>query len=314
MSRTPASADHSELFAHFAASEIPERSMYPFSPVFSCRIDGRRAVLKRTRAVVEDALAVAAVTRQWADRGVAVVAPLELDVPNPVQLGEAHWVAYPFVAGRAYTSRLPEVAAAGMLLGRMHSAGAGPAELPAYRWPDWDKARVTDDVDLLRTVMAPHAPDRIIERLVDLATRCMAELVPPIRDARLPYANSSMDYKANNLVYTVDGPVMVDPDNGAFAPRLLDLAQAALLFHTEHDPASPRPFDPAQWSTFIQAYLRHVNQTDQERALWPLAIEYMLCDEGHWAFTGEPSNWQVPRQKSFLLALAEVRAADFPLP
>jgi Ser/Thr protein kinase RdoA (MazF antagonist) len=315
MSPTPASAaDHPELFAHFAAEDIPERSIYPFSPVFPCRIDGRRAVLKRTRRAPENAQAVAAVTRQWAAQGIAVVTPLGLDMPNPVRLGEVHWVAYPFVAGRAYTGQPREVAAAGELLGRMHATGAGSAVLPAFRWPDHDQAGVTEDVDLLRAVMVPHAPDRVIKRLTDLVTRFMVEMVPPIREGQLPHANASMDYKASNLVYTADGPVLVDPDNGDYAPRLLDLAQAALLFHTDHDAAPPRPFDAAQWSTFIQAYLRHISLTDHERALWPLAIEYMLSEEGHWALTCEPSDWQLPRQNSFLLTLAEASADDFPLP
>jgi len=315
VSPTPArAADHPDLFAHFGAEDIPERSIYAFSPVFPCRVDGRRAVLKRTRRLPENAQAVAAVTRQWAARGVAVVTPLDLPVPNPVRLGEAHWMAYPFVPGRVYTGTLDDVAAAGDLLGRVHAAGAGPATLPAFTWPDHDQARVDEDVDLLRTVAAPHAPDALIARLVDLVTRFMTDVLPPIRDGGLPLVNATMDYKANNLVYAVDGPVLVDPDNGDFAPRLLDLAQAALLFHTEHDAVPPRPFDPEQWSTFIEAYGRHVHLTGPERHLWPLAVEYMLNEEGHWALTGEPSAWELPRQKAFLLALAQIRADDFPLP
>lgn len=84
--------------------------------------------------------------------------------------------------------------------------------------------------------------------------------------------------------------MLVDPDNGDFAPRLLDLAQAALLFHTDHDSAPARPFDRTQWSAFIGAYLGEVDLTDDERVLWPMA------------------------QRAFLLALANVRADDFSLP
>jgi Ser/Thr protein kinase RdoA (MazF antagonist) len=293
---------------------VPQHSVYPYSPVFPCRIGGRRAVIKRTRRAPADAEAVAAVTRQWAAQGVAVVTPLDLAVANPVRLGDAHWVAYPFVAGRLYTGRLTEAAAAGALLGRMHAASVDATVLPAYRWPDYDQATVAEDVATLRTVMTPHAPDRVVKRLVDLVACFMVETMPRLRDARLPHVNASMDYKANNLVYAGAGPVLVDPDNGDFAPRLLDLAQAVLLFHTEHDPAPPRLFDAAQWSAFIQAYLQHVRLTDHERALWPVAVDYMLSDEGHWAFTGEPDEWHAPRQRSFLLSLAEARAEDYPIP
>jgi len=312
---TPASAaDHADVFEQFGAVDTPQRSVYPYAPVFPCRIGGRRAVLKRTRRARADADAVAAVTRQWAAQGISVVTPLDLDVPNPVRLGDVHWVAYPFIEGNSYTGQPAEAAAAGTLLGRMHAAAAEPARLPRYQWPDHDQATVTEDVDRLHTVMAPHTPDQTVKRLMDLVSGFMLDVLPRIRDAPLPYANVSMDYKANNLVYTAAGPVLVDPDNGDFAPRLIDFAQAVLLFHTEHDSAPPRLFNAAQRSAFIHAYLRQVRLTDHERALWSVAVDYVLADEGHWAFTGEPDDWQVPRQRSFLLALADARADDYPLP
>jgi hypothetical protein len=92
------------------------------------------------------------------------------------------------------------------------------------------------------------------------------------------------------------------------------LAQAALLFHTDQGAAPARPFDRDEWSVFIGAYLRENDLTDDERLWWPLAIQYMLAMEGHWAFTGTPQEWDDPRQRSFLLALAGARSDDFPLP
>ncbi len=307
-------ADHARVFAHFGAEQVPESSSYPWSPVFPCVVAGRPAIIKRTRRSAADAAAVAAVTREWQAGGVAVVTPLELSVANPVLGGDTHWVAYPFIEGGAYTGRLPELAAAGALLGRMHAHEAGMARLPEFRWPDYDDDRVDGDVELLHEVMAPHAPSQAVERFAALISSFAAEVLPLIRDAPLPYANACMDYKASNLVYTPAGPVLVDPDNGDFAPRLLDLAQAALLFHTDHDSAPARPFDRTEWRAFIDAYQREVELTDQERLLWPKAIDYMLTEEGHWAFTGTPEDWTRPRQPSFLLALANAHADDFPLP
>jgi hypothetical protein len=141
-----------------------------------------------------------------------------------------------------------------------------------------------------------------------------AEVLPALRQVPLPATNACMDYKATNLIYTSAGPVLIDPDNGDFAPRILDLAQAALLFHTDHEAAPPRPFDRSEWSVFAGAYLREVNLTDDERLLWPSAVDYMLAMEGHWAFTGTPEEWDDPHQRRFLLALASARTADFPLP
>lgn len=307
-------ADHTDVFAHFGARDVPDRSVYPWSPVFRCEVGGRPAVIKRARRTVEGAAAVAAVTREWLASGIGVVTPLELGVANPIRLGEVNWVAYPFVDGLKYAGRTREIAEAATLLGRIHALGTGETRFPALSWPDEERAREETDVELLRKVMTPHAPERVLHRLVALMSSFPTELLPTIRSAQLPCQNVCMDYKASNLIYTPTGPVLVDPDNGDFAPRILDLAQAALLFHTDHDDAPARPFSRAEWSTFIGAYLREVDLTEAERRLWPTAIDFMLAWEGHWAFTGTPEDWQRPRQPSFLLALADAIAADFPLP
>ncbi len=34
-------ADYAEVFAHFGAEQVPEHSVYLWSPVFSCLIGGR---------------------------------------------------------------------------------------------------------------------------------------------------------------------------------------------------------------------------------------------------------------------------------
>lgn len=315
MSEVPdLAADHAEVLAYFGAEQVPERSIYLWSPVFPCLIAGRSAIVKRARRTAEGACAVAAVTRDWLASGIAVVTPLELSVANPVQLDEQSWVAYPFVDGDRYSGRGPEIEAAGALLGRIHARDFGPARLPALRWPDDEQAREETDVELLRTVVTPHIPEQVLERLASLMSGFPTDILPAIRAAGLPCRNVCMDYKATNLIYTPDGPVLVDPDNGDYGPRLLDLAQAALLFHTDQHAAPARPFDQGEWSAFVGAYLRETDLTEDERRLWPTAIEFMLCMEGHWAFTGSPGEWQDPRQRSFLLALARADVADFPLP
>lgn len=307
-------ADYAEVFAHFAAEQVPERSVYLWSPVFPCLVGGQAAVIKRTRRTPEGAAAVAAVTRDWLARGIAVVAPLELSVANPMRFGEKHWVAYPFIGGRSYTGQIEEIEAAGSLLGQIHALDDGPARLPELCWPDDEQASEETDPEDLRAVVAPYLPQSVLDRLVTVMSSFVTDVLPVLRTTDLPGRNTSMDYKATNLIYAPDGPVLVDPDNGDFAPRILDLAYAALLFHTDHEPAPARPFDQGEWSAFIGAYLRETSLTDDERLLWPTAIHYMLAMEGHWAFTGSPEEWQDPRQRSFLLALANARADDFPLP
>jgi Ser/Thr protein kinase RdoA (MazF antagonist) len=308
-------ADYAEVFAHFGAEQVPELSVYLWSPVFPCLIGGHRAVIKRTRRTPEGAAAMASVTRDWQARGIAVVTPLDLSVTNPVRFGDKHWVAYPFIEGSVYAGRTDEIEAAGAMLGQIHALGGDPpTRLPVFCWPDDEQAREETDVELLRKVVTSQVPPPVLDRLVAVMSDFPAEVLPALRDVQLPAVNATMDYKATNLIYTPDGPVLVDPDNGDFAPRILDLAQAALLFHTDQEAAPARPFDQLEWSAFIGAYLREIDLTADERRLWPAAIDYMLAMEGHWAFTGTPEEWSDPRQRSFLLALANARADDFALP
>ncbi len=309
----PAASELPELFAHFGAEAVPKRSAHPHSPVFPCRVSGRRAVIKRTRTRPVDAGAVAAVTRQWAAAGVPVVTPLDLAVANPVRIGGATWVAYPFIDGEPYTGTPAQIAAAGDLLGRMHAA-PGDARLPPFAWPEHRAESVAEDVAALHAVVAPHVPPDMVARLEKLVTGFMTEVLPVIRDTPLPTVNGCLDYKANNLVYRDTAPVLVDPDNGDFAPRLLDLALAALLFHTEHDPAPPRLFNGDEWRIFIGAYGRQVRLTGEERACWPLAIDYMLSEFGVWALTNDPDDWIPQRQRAFLRDLAAAEPGRFPLP
>jgi Ser/Thr protein kinase RdoA (MazF antagonist) len=313
----PTAADWPAVFAHFGAAPSTGASLSPYAPVFRCRTGGRDAVLKRTRGRPGEAAAVAAVTRQWRAAGVPVVTPLELAVPNPARIGDQTWVAYPYVDGRPYAATaadLPaDLAAAGDLLGRLHAAG-GPARMPAFAWPDHDAESVAEDVAAIKEVVGAHAPGAVA-RLTDLVSGFMARELPAIRDAGLPGTNTSMDYKAVNLVYPGDGPpVLVDPDNGDHAPRLLDLALAVLLFHIEHPHAPPRLFTPAEWSTFVGGYLRHVTLTGQERRLWPTALAYLLSEYGVWSLTSDPRDWRDPRSRTYLRALAEVDLAGYPLP
>jgi Ser/Thr protein kinase RdoA (MazF antagonist) len=314
MSVAPApAAGYAEVFAHFGAEQVPEHSAYLWSPVFPCLVGGHRAVIKRARRTPDGAAAVAAATRAWLAAGVAVVTPLELSVANPVRLDDKNWVAYPFIEGHPYAGLASELRGAGALLGKIHALAAGEARLPDFDWPDDEQAQEETDVELLRKVVTPHVPQPILDRLVAVMSGFVTDVMPVLRHQQLPSTNVCMDYKATNLIYAPAGPVLIDPDNGDFAPRILDLAQAALLFHTDHELAPARPFDRAEWSAFLGAYQREVELTDDERRIWPLAVEYMLAMEGHWAFTGSPEEWLDPRQRSFLLALARARAEDFPL-
>ena len=298
-----------------ALEEVQETSIYRWAPVFRCTVGGRPAVLKRTASPLSDALGVAAWTTALAATGLGVVAPMRAAGDGrslgPVEVGDVVWVVYPWIEGRQHDGTPADVAAAGELLGRLHAAGTTEHGLPTFDWADPDQESVTEDVDALRAALGSSAG-----ALQALVRRFPTEVLPVIRDAGLPVVDASLDYKANNLVHTGGGPVLVDPDNSKRLPRLLDLGLAVLLFHSEHDHAPGRPFDATEWTVFRDAWLRHVRPTSQERDLWPTALEYMLSEWAVWQITdsdtlGEDSD--DPRQAALLTALAGFDPHAYPL-
>ncbi|MFD1936981.1 MULTISPECIES: phosphotransferase enzyme family protein [Nonomuraea] len=284
-------ADHAAVFERFG---IPaQESVYPYAPVFQGVVGGRPVAVKRTH----DAEAMGRWVRRLRELGVPVVTP----VAGPYEIGDATWVAYPWVEGRGYEGTRADVAAAGDLLGRLHAAGTREG-LKDFEWPDHDAASVQEDVDGL----APYT-DRFEQLLRDFMTTTL----PAVRDADLPVAEVSMDFKAANLVYSGDGPVLVDPDNGERAPRLLDLALAALLFHNDLEGEPARLFTEQEWAVFRDAYLARVELTERERAVWPTALLYMMLEWGVWtAINGE---WQVGRHARFLADLLSTDLGRFTL-
>lgn len=308
-------ADAAEVFARFGIEPARDRSYHPWSPVFPAWWRGRRVVLKH--AAPRAAGAVAAWCRHLVSLGVRVVAPVGLPVPNPAMIGDRWWVVYPWIEGRPYAATRADLAAAGDLLGRVHAAGppdAPPGEppgerLPEFSWVTWleeEPGGTAAGLDRLRDRLARHAPAdaaRLYARLGPLGRDFARATRPAVRDAGLPSAAVCMDFKAGNLVFAPDGPVLVDPDGAVRAPRVLDLALAALLFHTELAGTPGRLFTPAEWRAFRDAYLARVTPTGAERRAWPDALDYVLWDEGTWAIL-DSTEWHVERQRSYLLDLA----------
>jgi spectinomycin phosphotransferase len=301
------------LVEAFGLAEADPYSLTPFARVHRGRTPaGAEVVLKRTGTKTAEALA--AWTRALAESGVGVVTPVTLDRPNPQQLAaEEWWVVYPFVAGAAYRGEPEQVAEAGALLGRLHAAPVDASPLRQYRWPTVDEAEVAHECDVIEENFARHVPgqrDACAAAVRSLARQWCTGTVNLLREADLPSVGVSSDYKASNLVFTGSGPVLVDPDNGGREPRILDLALALILFHNESDSAPARLFDSAEWSAFLAGYQRHVSLTEQERQLWPQALEHLLWDEGTWVLEDhDESGWSDPRQCAFMVELAQARPA-----
>lgn len=312
----PATPTPDQLADAFGLPSIDSTSLTRFATVYRARSgDDAEVVVKRAGADPVRVAALSGWTTALAGTGLGVVRPAPLPVANPQQVGADWWVVYPWIDGAAYTARPEQLAAAGDLLGRMHAAPVPTTDLRPYAWTEADESEMHDDLATLDPILAEHGGSA--ETVRRLGARWWNESLPLLRehDHDLVRCGVSSDYKANNLVFTDDGPVLVDPDNGGLEPRLFDLALAVALFHNECPEAPGRLFSATEWDTFATAYGKHVQLTAIERELWPAAVDHLLWEEGTWALEdNDDEAWADPRQRAFLLALSEATAEDFPLP
>lgn len=313
---TPGTPTPGLLAETFGLVSVQRDSLTRFATVHRARTAaGEEVVVKRAGSDPTRVAALAAWTTRLAETGLGVVRPVSLAVANPQQVGDDWWVVNPWVDGSPYTGRPEQVAAAGDLLGRMHAAPVPTTDLRPYTWTEADETEMRADLETLDPILTAHGGSATTVRA--LGQRWWNESLPLLRDHDhdLVRCGVSSDYKANNLVFTDDGPVLVDPENGGLEPRLFDLALALVLFHNECAGAPGRLFTPAEWETFAAAYAEHVTLTPAERDLWPAAVDHLLWEEGTWALEDNDAEaWADPRQRDFLLALSETIPEQFPLP
>lgn len=311
----------------FGLASIGAESLTPWATVLRARTaDGVDAVVKVTAAESARAEAMAAWTSTLAAQGIPIVAPLSLEAANPQQVDGAWWVVYPFIEGPGYAGGIVDAAAAGDLLGRLHSATVAPEVLAAmrqYEFPDATLEDCRSDVETLRQqipgYIGPEEAAPLIAGVESLLERWWQTALPRLRreDARdpLPRAAVSSDYRASNIIRGEQGFVLVDPDNGGVEPRVLELAMAVVLFHRETATAPGRMFSEDEWAAFARAYTSHVTLTERERELWPLALDHQLWEEGTWALEDtDAAGWADARERGYLSDLALTTPDRFPLP
>lgn len=320
--------DTDTLQQAFDLAGISAPSLTRFARVHRGRThDGADVVVKR--AARNSADAVATWTRGLAAGGIGVVTPLAVggDNPRPFPAGAADeapesWVVYPFVQGDAYHGTPSQIRSAGELLGAVHAAEVATGGMRKYHYPDADPDVVADDLTRLWAVFREHAPEQEVEPLVDAVTRrsgqWLSEALPALRAAdaagELPRVAATDDFKANNLVFVGDEPIVIDPDNAAVMPRILDLALAVVLFHNESETSPARMLTTLEWELFLTGYRSKVDLTDHERRLWPAALLHQWWEEGTWVLEdNDEQAWADERQHDFLLALAAMDVSIFPL-
>ncbi len=279
-------------------------SLCRYGHVFRFGSGSGAVVLKRTGAVNSGAVPIANWLRDLAMRGIPVVTPDPRYAPNP-RLGlSGAWVVYPFIEGEPYTGSHPQIVAAARLLARLHRVGAhlGAGMRIIRRLPmrdeDWRSRHLKLALDASARAgltLAAMLDARAAQHRVDEAI---------FARAWLPIVACSWDYKASNLVFAADGPVLVDPDHAGSIPRLYDLACAVLIFHCDCPDAPARPFTPEEWAWFRDAYTASVVLSRHERELWPLVLRAAWMDQAVWLLGSWPERWADPFFRKFLTAIA----------
>ncbi|WP_347757036.1 hypothetical protein [Agrococcus sp. ProA11] len=267
-------------------------SLSAWSDVWPARVHGGaeevHAVVKQTWSSPEP---LEAWQRTLVARGIRTVAPL---VP-PVTVGEGDdaecWVAYPRLAGREWVGRVSaagtaDLAAAGRLLGQMHVASEALAidGFPGFEWGSAERASIDEDISAIRDSADEHWPGADVSHWVAQLDD-FASLLERVRAADVPQLPASLDHRAANLLFDAEGALMLDLENAALAPRILDLAVAVLLFPLEHAGSGGSALGNDEWVAFRDAYLEACPLTRQERELWPDALTYMKLEWGTWHLT-----------------------------
>ena len=242
-----------------------------FSTVAELSSGGERYILKVyvTDEVDRHGLAGGlSVCLRYSAAGIPVPEPEEtVDGSLFAQTAGNTLVLLPFLDGAPFEpGNVDQLQSAARTLGRMHRVGGIPAEQRSMR-SDQEAHRTFRDVERTlaefqrRQIAAPR-------RVAELLEACVRRL----RGASglihtLPTAFIHGDYRAQNLLFT-GGEVsaVLDTDNARIAPRLQDLAYAAVFFQAV---LADAPLDPDEYEAFLVAYRSQVALDVMERTHLP---------------------------------------------
>jgi len=275
-----------------------DHSLSSSSEVYRVRLAGRDSVLKSTRSPIRHARHLAQWLRRLQHSGVGVVAPIELGMDNPFGENDCY-VVYPFIKGRTPTDSCDDYFLGGQLLGSIWQSEPHPG-LVEYRFTDFSEGidGVLEDLEILkqRGRICSEAEHSILE----MAERT-SDLVSSLAQAELPRCGAVWDYKAANLVFHEDKPVLIDPDSCGYLPRILDLALAFLLWPNDCLTLAGRLPDAKQWQSFHAGLLEaNVVLSDLEWQLMDSALQLMFLDEALYLLVNDEAGFQNPRQCLYL--------------
>jgi len=150
---------------------------------------------------------------------VPAVAPLDLGIGSTVaEIEGILYAAFPKVRGRMLDELDEEnLRRIGRLIGRMHAVGARSAapHRPCFTVP----ARVHEPLEVL--VSGGFIPSALVSRYRDVALRIAEAVDAPL--ARAPAQRVHGDLHIGNILWGVDGPLLVDFDDFVTGPPVQDL-------------------------------------------------------------------------------------------
>lgn len=308
--------EFSRVFQSFEIDIDHAESIYKYAPVFKCKAGDATVILKRTKPDEDKARSLFSWTKDLQARNIEVVTPMKRKGKNPIQVDDDLWVMYPYIEGRKYNGSMEDIKRAGELLGRIHAVGENKKTLlSGFSWDIYDndfRKEVKEDLLSIAknyqgsvNAQAWRNLKRSIENLIqsDFAA---------LKSVDLPMVDGCWDYKASNLIYDKgDRPVLIDPDNSGYIPRLFDLALGLILFHTENF-APGRVFTAAEWNIFKTGYLKYVELSDLEKTVWEDYLIFVFTDEALWAINDLEED-EPQRQKDFIKSLLEFEPRKYQL-
>ncbi len=281
-------------------------SIYRYSPVFVSENNGDKVIIKKTKNDTTRMKNLFKWTRKLSDT-IGVVTPVMYKNSLYHNIDEDNWVMYPFIEGRNYNGSLEDIYLAGSILGKIHklSNSGDYIFMHGFNWNIYDEEFITEvkkDIDMIHSNYSDMFENEKAQCLFEELKNLIDTNFDNLKEKQLPYVDGVWDYKANNLIYTDNNAVLIDPDNGGFIPRIFDLALSLILFHTELEGIPSRIFTIEEWNTFMSGYQEHIALTDVERMLWKSYLELVFIDEAMWAIN-DLADDETPRQKLFIKSL-----------
>ncbi|MFC3121424.1 phosphotransferase [Agaribacter flavus] len=300
-----------DVFEYFDLKK-DTKSIYKYAPVYKSIIDTEEVIIKRTKEQTDRLANLLTWQQTIKGSGIETILPIAFKKKFYHSIGTENWVVYPFIKGNKYQANEEQIHGAGELLGRIHATSDSVFE-HGFSWENYDGEfydEVAEDIQIISkcypTEFNSHEGQKLFRAIALEASKRFSNLARQ----ELPTSDCTWDFKASNLVYQTNKPVLIDTDNAGKVPRIFDLSLALLLFHTCEDSAPNRVFTPEEWELFLSGYKKHIQMTEIEKESWQSMLLLVYADEVLWAINDLDED-ESDRQKDFIRNLVTFNAHQY---